>query len=207
MDPNRQPHQVSNENDPFGGARLIGHIFPLQNRPKHRRREEAGQGIHLPFNRTEPKGIAEGVGKGANDTRPNHTPLRTTFQFLVPNKSFGQVGDRPKEKKNGEGTAEHRQTIGRQRRRLGSHGDHEKARKQHEEWRARRVTHFKFVSGRNELPAIPKTCRGFDCQEIHHRGDEPNGPSCQVVEAIKTHAASSLREVAPLSGSRSAKLG
>ena len=38
---NGQPHEVGDQDDPLGRTRLIRHVFPLENGPKHQRRKEA----------------------------------------------------------------------------------------------------------------------------------------------------------------------
>ena len=192
--PNGEPHEVGNQDDPLGGILPVRLIFPFQNCPKHQGREEAGQGIHLPFHCAEPERVAERIRQGTHRTRTQHCQHISLAQFLFACQSFGQMGDAPKQEQDREGTAQHREAVGRQGRRFRAHGHHQEARQQHEKRCSRGVAHFKLVRRSDEFPAVPKTGGGFHCEDKDKRGKGPYGPSSQVVESFKTHAGSNLRE-------------
>ena len=102
-----KPHEVSDEDEPFGGSLLIGDVLPLQDRPKHQSREEAGQSVHLPLHSTEPEGITEGVGQCTDDSRAQDSDQGATFRVRRARQALGQMCDAPKKEQNGERTAEY----------------------------------------------------------------------------------------------------
>ena len=100
------------------------------------------------------------------------------------------MGDAPEQEQNRERTAQHRQHVGRQSRRVRAHGDHQEARQQHEERRAWRVSHLEFVGGGDEFTTVPEARCGFHGEEVHQCGQGPHSPSSPVVQAVKTHVSS-----------------
>ena len=66
--PDGKAHQVRDQNYPLRRIWTIRHVFPLEDGPKHERREQARQGVNLALDRTEPERIAERVRQGAHPT-------------------------------------------------------------------------------------------------------------------------------------------
>ena len=188
--PDGQSHQVRNQDDPLRRIRAVGHVFPLEDGPKHERRKQAGQRVDLALHRTEPERVAERVRQSAHHTRPQHSHKRAPLGVMFAAQPFGQVGDAPKQEEDRERTAQHRQHVGRQSRRVGAHGDHEEARQQHEERGARRVSHLEFVGGGDEFTTVPEARCGLHSEEVHQSGQGPHSPSGPIVQAVKTHVSS-----------------
>ena len=127
MDTDRQTKQISYQHQPAVSLRLVSHLFPLQNRPKHNGSAHLRHRINLTLNRRKPKRISKGISQSTYGTsthdRPNLShrnnisthrgrvlsilPLRhlKNHQFL------SQSRDGPKQKQNGKSTRQRRHDI------------------------------------------------------------------------------------------------
>ena len=167
----------------------VGSVFPLQDEPEHQSGAEGWEGVNLAFHGRVPECVAPGVGEGAHESGTEYgddfgggDAFRAVFDDEPPH----QVGYGPEEQHDGAGAEQGVHGV-------DSHGDfghvaadqiYGKSGGEHEDGVARRVSYFKFEALRDEFRAVPEGCRGFDCQQITHTGDQEAEPAERVIDDV-----------------------
>ena len=180
-----EARQVGDEHQPAVAVRLVGHVLPLQDQPEHHGGEQRREGIYLALHGREPERVAERIGQRAHQSAAHHgDELGGRDVCFIPDDQLAdQVRDGPEEEQDAR-AAHQRAHVVHHLRHLGGVGGElrEQVGHQHEERCAGRVSHFQFVSGRDELGAIPETCGRFDGQAIDRGRNEESNPTHQVVD-------------------------
>jgi len=97
------------------------------------------------------------------------------------------VGNAPKQKENGERTAQRRKRIGKYGCSFRRRKYHEKTRKQHEKRCSWGVTYLQLVRGSDEFAAVPETSSGFNGRQVYNRRDGPDAPARPIVQFLIAH--------------------
>ena len=112
--PNADPHEVGDKHDPAIGVRSVGHLFPFQDQPKDKGREERRRGVNLTLDGAKPERIAERVSQRAHDATAHHHHGACQRQLALPfleDNAPRHVRDAPKEEEDGQGAEEGRHRV------------------------------------------------------------------------------------------------
>ena len=104
MDADAKTHQISDENEPTVGIRLVGVFLPAENQPEYHSRKEATHTIHLSLHSRKPRRVAECINQTAhNAARDDADGLaslvrRLPYTVIIPalHNPAGDVRDAPK---------------------------------------------------------------------------------------------------------------
>ena len=114
MHPNADPHEVGDKHDPAIGVRSVGHLFPFQDQPKDKGREERRRGVNLTLDGAKPERIAERVSQRAHNATAHHHHGARQRQLALPfleDNAPRHVRDAPKEEEDGQGAEEGRHRV------------------------------------------------------------------------------------------------
>ena len=185
MNANGKPGEIEDEHQPAIGVRLIGVVFPFENKPEDQSGEHGGVGIDLTFHGREPECVAPSVGErtGQTATHDDNQLGEGGDDAVFANEFPRQVCDAPEEEENAKGGKQCRHDVHAERHlgRVVCELSEEVA-GQHEERCAGRVTHFKFIGCGDELRTVPKTCGRFHRQAVGHGCHGKREPAQQVVD-------------------------
>ena len=187
MDTNGQSHQIGDEHQPTVRMGFVGIVLPFQDEPEYQCCEEAGEGIHFTLHSREPERVAPCVDERTGYATANHSEQLPHRRLLVilHQEFLSQMRHAPEQEQDTSGTEQGthdidhlchlRRIAGKERKEIAH---------QHEERCARGVSHFQFVSGGDELRAVPETCRGFNCGAVGECRNGEHHPTDHVVDDI-----------------------
>ena len=159
-----ESRQISYEDEPAVGMRLVGMTLPLEHQPEDNCCEKAAVCIHLALYCTKPERIGEGIYQSTCHGAGLHNDgLSKCAHLAILSHQFAhQITDAPEEEHDAGGTEEGTHDIhhlGHQRRiahKLGKEIGCE-----HEERCPRGMTHLQLVSCGDKLRTVPKTGCGL----------------------------------------------
>ena len=182
------------EHQPAVAVRLVCTVLPLEYQPEHDSCEQGRVGVDLSLDRTEPERVAEGVCERTDEsgTHDGHQLSGGHLLHTRTDELARQVGDAPEQEHDAARTEQCRHDVDHVRhfrRVTGKLG--EEVGGKHEERCTGRVTHFEFITGGDELRAVPETGSRLDGHAVDYCRNEEGEPTHQVVDTtVLSHSES-----------------
>ena len=181
-----QTHQISDEDKPTVGIRLVGVFLPTENQPKYNRRKEATHTINLRLHSRKPRRVAECINQAAHNAARNDadslasTIRRHTLALIIPalHNPAGNVSDAPEKEQRRKSGCKHCRTVHHQRhtcvvgREQRCHPTNN-----HPQGCSRGVSHLQLDCRSNKFAAVPPTCGRLHGQEVTDKGNSKRAPS------------------------------
>ena len=147
VDADGEAGEIEYQYQPTVGMRLVGMVFPFQDKPKHQGGEHGRVAINFALNGRKPERVAPCIGQGTSQagSHDEHRLPSVGHDAVFAHQFAGQMRDGPKEKQNTEGRQKGRHHIDAHGNVLRIAGEKcEEVACQHKERRAGRVAHFQL---------------------------------------------------------------
>ena len=183
-----QTYKVRYQQYPTIGRWTFCLVLPLQHQPEHKGGQETGIGINLRFHGRVPEGIAEHACKSTyqGGTLYQKKVPHTHHLGITAHQTTHKMRYRPEQKHNATGTEQGRHDVHHKchLRRVGRELGEQVCRK-HEERCTWRMTNLQFVSGNDELGAIPQAGCGLNRKTIDRGGNGKDQPPYNTVNKFE----------------------
>ena len=107
MDGDGDADHICDEDEVAVGVRLVGTVFPLEDKPEHESRAERGEGVNLTLDCGKPEGVAPAVGEGSGQAAAHDYEILRERELLVvvvaDSEPAHEVGNGPEKEQDCEG--------------------------------------------------------------------------------------------------------